>query len=97
MDTGNFLNHNGNPVLILDLNTYLKLTKTNITDFYLTKTETLKTSTVTGNNNLKLFTLDKITIKNEKNIIELKNPLVAINSNCFKNTNYQALLSPLFL
>lgn len=97
MDTGNFLNYNGKPVLILNLDSYLKLSKTNIIDFCLSKTETLKTSTVTGSNNLKLFTIDKIKIKNGKNLIELKNQLVAINSNCFKNTNYQALLSPLFL
>lgn len=97
MDTGNFINHNGKPVLILDLNSYLKLSKKSIIDFYLSKTETLQTSTVTGNSNLKLFTIDKISIKNGKKNIILTNQLIAINLNCFKNTNYQALLSPLFL
>jgi len=99
LDTGNFLNHNGKPVLILNLDSYLKLTKSNKLDFYLKDSESLSTHTVNGNSNLKLFTVDKIEIishKRKKQII--KNPYVAIPyTNCFKNTNYQALLSPLFL
>ena len=98
LDTGNFLNHNGQPVLILDLDAYLKLTKTNIISFYTTKTEEIKTGTVSGHNNLKIFHIDKMEIKNGKSKTELKNQIIAINTtNCFKNTNYQALLSPLFL
>jgi len=98
LDTGNFLNHNGKPILLLDINSYLKLTKSNLISFYTSNTETIKTSTVTGNNKLKIFCVDKIQIKNKKSRIELKNQLVAINTtNCFKNANYQALLSPLFL
>lgn len=98
LDTGNFLNHNGQPVLILDLNAYLKLTKTNLINFYTSKTEEIQTFTVSGKNNLKLFNIDKIEIQNNKNKIELKNQIVAINTtNCFKNANYQALISPLFL
>ena len=98
LDTGNFINQNGQPVLILDLNTFLNLTQMNLCDFLLNKSETISTSTVNGDNKLKLFQVDKIQIqqKNFKN--ELKNQLVAISlNNCFKNTNYQALLSPLFL
>ena len=98
LDTGNFLNHNGQPVLILDLDAYLKLTKINIISFYTTKTEEIKTGTVNGHNNLKIFRIDKMEIKNGKSKTELKNQIIAINTtNCFKNTNYQALLSPLFL
>lgn len=98
MDTGNFLNYKGKPVIIVDLDTYLKLTKTNLINFYTSKSETIKTGTVNGNNNLKVFTIEKIEIKNDKNKIILENQNVAVNTtNCFKNTNYQALLSPLFL
>ena len=98
LDTGNFINHNGKPVLILDLNTYLKLTKINLVQFLSKKTETINTTTVNGNNALKLFTIDKVEILNQKYKKEIKNQLIAINlTNCFKNTNYEALLSPLFI
>ncbi|MBO5954898.1 MAG: sigma-E processing peptidase SpoIIGA [Clostridia bacterium] len=98
LDTGNFLNHNGQPVLILDLNAYLKLTNTNLINFLTQKTNTISTSTVSGNSNLKIFNIEKVELKNDKNTIKLTNQLVAVNTtNLFKNTNYQALLSPLFL
>lgn len=98
MDTGNFINHNGEPVLILDLDAYLKLTQTNLISFLSSNLETIPTSTINGNNKLKLFKIDKIEIKNKNKNIEINNCYVAINqNNCFKNTNYQALLSPLFL
>ena len=98
LDTGNFLNHNGNPVLIVDLNTYLKLTRSNLIDFYLSKSDKLSASTISGNNNLKCFKIDKLNITHKTIKKELNNQIIAINtSNCFKNTNYQALLSPLFL
>ena len=98
LDTGNFINHNGKPVLILDLKSYLKLTNTNILNFLTSKSEVIKTGTVTGNNCLKIFQIDQIEFKLNKKIIKFNKPYVAINtSNCFKNTNYQALLSPLFL
>ncbi len=98
MDTGNFINHNGKPVLILDLEAFLKLTNSNLIKFYTSKTELIQTKTINGNNSLKIFEIDEIKFKINKKIIQLKNQIVAINSNnCFKNTNYQALLSPLFL
>lgn len=98
LDTGNFLNHNGQPVLILDLDAYLKLTKTNLIEFYIMKTDEIKTGTVNGYSNLKIFNIDKLEIKNGKTKTRLKNQIIAINpTNCFKNMNYQALLSPLFL
>ena len=98
LDTGNFLNHQVKPVLILYLKSYLKLTNKNLIDFYSSKMESIQTSTVNGHNELRIFHVDKIEIKTDKTKIEIKNQLVAINTtNCFKNTNYQALLSPLFL
>ena len=98
LDTGNFLNYNGQPVIVLDLNVYLKLIKSNLINFYLNKAEEINTGTVSGKNNLKIFKIDKIKIKNEKNSIFLENQYIAVNTtNCFKNSNYQALLSPLFL
>ena len=98
LDTGNFINHNGEPVLLLDLDVFLKLTNINLIEFYTKQTELIKTKTVNGSNSLKIFKIDEIKFKNGKKTIKLKNQTVAINSNnCFKNTNYQALLSPLFL
>ena len=98
MDTGNFLNLNGQPVLILDINAYLKLTNSNLINFYITKMVEIKTGTVNGTKNLKTCKIDKIEIKNGKSVITYSNQIIAINTtNCFKNTNYQALLSPLFL
>lgn len=98
LDTGNLLSFNGNPVIVLDLDCYLKLTKTNLINFYLSKSEKINTGTVTGTNNLKIFKLDKITIFKGKNKIELNNQYIAVNANnSFKNTNYQALLSPLMI
>lgn len=98
LDTGNFLQIDGQPVLVLDLDAYLKLTKTNLINFYTSNLNEISTQTVTGNKNIKTFTIDKIEIKNKTQKIILNNQIVAINTNnCFKNTNYQALLSPLFL
>lgn len=98
LDTGNFLNLNGQPVLILDINSYLKLTQTNLIDFLTKESKKISTSTVNGNNNLKVFNIDQVELKNGKKKIQLKNQPVAINTtNCFKNANYQALISPLFL
>ena len=62
------------------------------------KTDEIKTGTVNGYSNLKIFNIDKLEIKNGKTKTRLKNQIIAINpTNCFKNMNYQALLSPLFL
>ena len=98
MDSGNLLNFNGNPITVLDINTYLKLTKTTLIDFYLNKNETIQTGTINGNGYLKIFKIDKITIQNKNKKIELKNQYIGVNqNNSFKETNYQALLSPLLL
>lgn len=98
LDTGNFLNLNGQPVLVLDLNAYLKLTNTNLVNFYTSKHDEISTQTINGNKNIKTFIVDKIEIKHQQRKILLTNQIVAINANnCFKNTNYQALISPLFL
>ena len=97
LDSGNLLQFNNKPVVILDLKTYLKLSKTDLIEFYLNNTNSIKTNTVTGCQNLKLFKIDKIKIYAKQTII-LENQFVAINTNnSFKNTNYQALLSPLML
>ena len=98
LDTGNFINHNGQPVLILDIHAYLKLTNTNLISFYTSKFDEISTHTINGTKNIKISTIDKIEIENKSKHIILKNQLVAINTtNCFKTTNYQALISPLFL
>ena len=98
LDTGNLLNYNGNPVIILNLESYLKLTKTSFLDFYLCKSEYINTNTVTGSNQLKIFKIDKLTIKNKSKKIEIHNQHIAVNTNInFNDCNYQALLSPLML
>jgi len=98
LDTGNFLNHDGQPVMLLDLQSYLKLTKTNLIEFLSNKTQSIETQTVSGNNKLKLFKVEKIEIKTDKSTLSYNNIFIAINTtNCFKNANYQALISPLFL
>lgn len=97
LDSGNLLQFNEKPVIILDLKTYLKLTKSDLINFYLNNAKTILTNTVTGVQNLKIFQIDKITIYGKEKI-EIKNQYIAINTNnSFKNTNYQALLSPLML
>ena len=98
LDTGNLLNHEGKPVIIVDLNSYLKLTNTNLAHFLTNKTDEIKTHTVTGCNNLKLFTVDRLTITKDNSKIELKNQYIAVSlTSNFKTTNYQALLTPLIL
>lgn len=98
LDTGNFLNQNGKPILVLNLNTYLNLTHTNLISFYATKSDTIQSSTINSNGQLKLFKIDKLIINNTNFNEEIIEPLVAVSANnCFKNTNYDALLSPLFL
>jgi len=97
LDSGNLLQVNQKPVIILDLNTFLQLSKINLLDFYLNTNNTIATNTVSGCQHLKLFKIDKITIFNKQKI-EIENQLIAINTNnAFKNTNYQALISPLML
>lgn len=96
LDTGNFLNINGKPVLILDLNTFLNLINSDLIKFHTKDFNLIETKTINGTKKIKTFTIDKLEIKNKK--IIYKNPIVAINdNNCFKNCNYKALISPLFL
>lgn len=96
LDSGNLLNLNGNPVVVIDLNTYLSLTNTNLIEFISTKSKTIQTNTVTGQNNLKVFEIDEIKIKFNHKKYCLTNQYVAVNTNnCFKNTSYKALLNPL--
>lgn len=98
LDTGNFLNLDGKPILIVDIDTYLKLTNKSLIDFYLEKGEFISTGTVTGSSNLKLIKIDKLELKyGKENKIYTEQYIAVNNSNIFKNTNYQALLTPLFL
>ncbi len=100
LDTGNMLNIEGKPVLILDLTSYLTLTKQTYLDYVLKPPNTadLQLQTVAGSASLKLDVLDnvEIYINGQKKIF--KNQIVAINNvDKFSSTNYQALLSPEFL
>lgn len=98
MDTGNFINLNGSPVLIIDLNIYLKLKNINLIEYISSKTQSISLETVNGTNKLKTDIIDKIEFKHGKNKMVFNNQIIAITAtNCFKNSNYQALLSPLFI
>lgn len=98
LDTGNMLNYNDKPVLIIDLESYLKLANISIVDYLNNKTNYISTGTVTGNSKLKLFTIDKVTIFKDKQKLIIEQPYIAIQQNAlFKKTNYQGLLSPLML
>ncbi len=97
LDSGNLLSYNQKPVVVVDLESYLKLTKQDIVNFYLTnKTDkNIKLSTVAGNNSLKIIEIDKIEIKINNKTKILENQYIAINNlGGFKNTNYQALITP---
>ena len=98
LDTGNMLNHNGKPVFIVDFSTFTKLTNIKLLEFLSLKSETINTSTVTGNSNLKLFTIDEITIFINEKKLTLKQQYIAVNAiPIFSKTNYKILLSPLML
>ncbi len=98
LDTGNMLNLNGKPVLILDLSSYLKLSKQNYVEYILNSSEHIQTSTITGKNNLKIFELDLLKIKINGKLKQIEKPLVAVNCvDKFDKTGYQALISPAFL
>ena len=93
LDTGNLLEHNGKPVIILDFNTYLNLTNNDLKRFF--TASTINTNTINGTNSLKLFEIDKVEITQGKNKKEIIKPLIAVSTNKFSNNKYQALLSPL--
>ena len=95
LDTGNCLSFNGNPVIVLDLATFLKLHNSDLISFLSSKSDAISTSTVNSNGSLKLFKIDKIEIKNKNHISTHFNQYVAVNyTNCFKNSEYKALISP---
>lgn len=98
LDTGNCLNFNGNPVIVLDLFSFLKLYNYDLINFFKQNADVLSTSTVNGTSNLKIFKIDKIEIYNKNKTIKHFDQYVAVNTNdCFKNNNYKALISPMFI
>lgn len=99
LDTGNMLTINNQPVLILDLSSFLQLSKQSYIDYILAKhPQNLQVATVTGKSNLKLYVLDNLQINIDGKVKEFQNPIVAVNDcDKFKQSNYQALLSPAFL
>lgn len=92
IDTGNNLSFNGKSVMVLDNSCFLKLIDLT---YFTSKTQSIKTSTVSGSKTLTLFMLDEIKIFSNKKTKIIKNQYIAIdNMNSFHNTDYQALLSP---
>ena len=93
LDSGNLLNYKGEPVVIVNLDSFCKLTHSNLINYCLNNMEQIKTSTVNGCNNLKLFTADKLIIKNGNKSKVIKNQHIAVTNN-FNASNYSALISP---
>jgi len=94
LDTGNLLNLNGNPVIIIDFNSYLKLSNNNLTDYF-KSSNYIQTNTVSGINQLKVFKIDKVEIYNKKTTLKLDNQIIAVTTKKFSDNKYNALLSPL--
>jgi len=98
MDSGNLLNFNGNPVIVIDLNYALKLLKISLADFLIMKTSNLNCGTVNGSGNLKIIQIQNVQIKKDNKLINLSNQYIGVNlSSNFKNTTYKALISPLYI
>ena len=94
LDTGNFLKFNNQPVVIVDLLAYLKLTKENYINFVLNKANTVNLGTVAGKNCLKVFKIDLLDIKVDGKVKSFKDQYIAVNTSAsFKHTNYQALIT----
>lgn len=98
LDTGNLLQYNCQPVVVVDLDSFLKLTKTDLVSFYLTAGESINLSSVAGSNQLKIFKIDKIKVDINYTQKIFENQYIAVNTiGSFKNTNYQALISAQFV
>ena len=95
LDTGNLLSYNSRPVVVVDLKSYLELTKTDLINFYLEKGEQISLNTVAGSNSVKIFKLDEMAVEINGKIKTFKNQYIAVNTlNIFKSSNYQALINP---
>lgn len=98
LDSGNLMKIKDKPAIILDLKTYLKLSKKTLVDYIFSNKKTINTATITTNQNLTYVELEKVEIKRKNNCLVFKNQPAIINTNsAFKNENYKALLSPLML
>lgn len=98
MDSGNLLNYNGSPVIVIDLNYALKLLNISLPEFLIVDTYKINCGTINGNSNLKLFKIDSIEIKNHRKKQVFFNQYIGTNlKNNFKNNNYKALISPLYI
>lgn len=95
LDTGNRLTYMGKPVIIIDLDSYLHLTKQNLIEFYTSKTDEISLGTVAGLNKMKIIKIDSIEVNLGKKKKILTEQYVAVNTtNSFKGANYDALLAP---
>lgn len=95
LDTGNLLQYNCQPVVVVDLSAYLVLAKTDIVNFYLKKGEQINLSTVAGANAVKIFKIDYMQVDVGGVVKTFNGQYIAVNAqNSFKNTNYQALITP---
>lgn len=99
LDTGNMLSIDGQPVLVLDLNSYLQLTKQTYIDYLLksNSNQSINLQTVSGSNQVKLYHIDEMQIKINHKTKTINSAMIAVSSQKFSSGNYQALLSPAFL
>lgn len=95
-DTGNLLNYQGCPIVVINLTSFLKLKQINIIEYLnLTHLE-IQANTVAGKNNLKMFKIDRAIINYNGHKKEISSPYIAINS-IFNNKNYDAIFGPNFI
>ncbi len=95
LDTGNLLNYSGLPVVIINLDSFLKLNNINLIEYLTLNCEKILTNTVTGSKQLNMFKIDKLELKIDGKTRTFTSPYVAVNRQ-FTKTNYDALLGPLF-
>lgn len=96
LDSGNLMKINGKPVIVIDFNTYLKITNSNPVDFYIKNINKVSTNTITSKKQLPLIELEYVEIKLKNKVIKLNNqPAILTNNQAFISSNYKVLLSPL--
>ena len=95
LDTGNLLNYSGLPVVIINLDSFLKLNNINLIEYLTLNCDKILTNTVTGSKQLNMFKIDKLELKIDGKTRTFTSPYVAVNRQ-FTKTNYDALLGPLF-
>ena len=97
LDTGNILQYHDSPVLVVDLKSYLDLMDIDFMKYFSSSGDTVRTNTINGVKDIKVFKIDRIDIKTKHEKKTFSDQYIAVSTRGFNNANYQALLSPLML